>query len=85
MVLEMEYIPLFGYVCNGFYRRSIITAYNIRFSDRYIMEDFMFSFEYLTQAKSMGRFPAYIIIIYWTLISPAYRKNGNRSIMKCIA
>lgn len=58
MVLEMEYIPLFGYVCNGFYRRSIITAYNIRFSDRYIMEDFMFSFEYLTQAKSMGTIPS---------------------------
>lgn len=57
MVLEMEYIPLFGYVWNGFYRRSIITAHNIRFSERYIMEDFMFSFEYLTQAKSMGTIP----------------------------
>lgn len=56
-VLEMEYIPLFGYVWNGFYRRSIITVHNIRFSDRYIMEDFMFSFEYLTQAKSMGTIP----------------------------
>ena len=57
MALLMEYIPLFGYACNGFYRLSIINAQNIRFSDQYIMEDFMFSFEYLTYAKSMGTIP----------------------------
>lgn len=54
MALEMEYIPLFGYVWNGFYKRSIIEDHHIQFSPEYIMEDFMFSFEYLTHAKSMG-------------------------------
>ena len=57
MALEMEYIPLFGYVWNGFYKRSIIEEYHIQFSPEYIMEDFMFSFEYLTYAKSMGTIP----------------------------
>ena len=55
--LEMEYIPLFGYVCNGFYKRSIIEEHYIQFSSEYIMEDFMFSFKYLTYAKSMGLIP----------------------------
>ena len=55
--LEMEYIPLFGYVCNGFYKKSIIEEHHIQFSSEYIMEDFMFSFEYLTYAKSMGTIP----------------------------
>ena len=57
MALEMEYIPLFGYVWNGFYKRSIIEEHHIQFSSDYIMEDFMFSFEYLTYAKSMGTIP----------------------------
>ncbi|ETS92440.1 glycosyltransferase, group 2 family protein [Veillonella sp. AS16] len=57
MALEMEYIPLFGYVWNGFYRLSIINVRNIRFSDQYIMEDFIFSFEYLTYAGAMGTIP----------------------------
>lgn len=57
MALEMEYIPLFGSVCNGFYKRSIIEKYHIQFSAEYIMEDFMFSFEYLTYAESMGTIP----------------------------
>lgn len=57
MSLEMEYIPLFGYVWNGFYKRSIIEEHHIQFSSEYIMEDFMFSFEYLTYAKSMGTIP----------------------------
>lgn len=57
MVLKMEYIPLFGYVWNGFYKRSTIEKYHIKFSSEYIMEDFMFSFEYLTYAKSMGTIP----------------------------
>ena len=57
MALEMEYIPLFGYVWNGFYKRSIIEAHHIQFSAEYIMEDFMFSFEYLTHAQSMGTIP----------------------------
>lgn len=57
MALEMEYIPLFGYVWNGFYKRSIIEEHHIQFSSEYIMEDFMFSFEYLTYAKSMGTIP----------------------------
>ena len=39
MALEMEYIPLFGSVCNGFYKRSIIEKYHIQFSAEYIMED----------------------------------------------
>ncbi len=57
MALEMEYIPLFGSVCNGFYKRSIIEEHYIQFSAEYIMEDFMFSFEYLTYAESMGTIP----------------------------
>jgi glycosyltransferase len=57
MALEMEYIPLFGYVWNGFYKQSIIEEHHIKFSSDYIMEDFMFSFEYLTYAKSMGTIP----------------------------
>ena len=57
MALEMEYIPLFGYVWNGFYKQSIIEEHHIEFSSDYIMEDFMFSFEYLTYAKSMGTIP----------------------------
>ena len=57
MALEMEYIPLFGYVWNGFYKQSIIEEHHIQFSSDYIMEDFMFSFEYLTYAKSMGTIP----------------------------
>lgn len=57
MALEMEYIPLFGYSCNGFYKRSIIEVHHIQFSSEYIMEDFMFSFEYLTHAQSMGTIP----------------------------
>lgn len=57
MALEMEYIPLFGYVWNGFYKRSIIEEHHIQFSSEYIMEDFIFSFEYLTHAKSMGTIP----------------------------
>lgn len=57
MALEMEYIPLFGYVWNGFYKRSIIEEHHIQFSSDYIMEDFMFSFEYLTYAKCMGTIP----------------------------
>ena len=57
MALETEYIPLFGYVWNGFYKRSIIEEHHIQFSSEYIMEDFMFSFEYLTYAKSMGTIP----------------------------
>lgn len=57
MALEMEYIPLFGYVWNGFYKRSIIEDHHIQFSAEYIMEDFMFSFEYLTHAQSMGTIP----------------------------
>lgn len=57
IALEMEYIPLFGYVWNGFYKRSIIEDHHIQFSAEYIMEDFMFSFEYLTHAQSMGTIP----------------------------
>lgn len=57
IALALEYIPLFGYVCNGFYKRSIIENHHIQFSEEYIMEDFMFSFEYLTYAKSMGTIP----------------------------
>ena len=48
---------LCGYVWNGFYKRSIIEAHHIQFSAEYIMEDFMFSFEYLTHAQSMGMIP----------------------------
>lgn len=51
--LELEMIPLFGYVWNGVYRMDIIKQNNIQFSDQYIMEDFMFTFEYFSHCTNM--------------------------------
>ena len=54
IMLDMEKVPLFGYVWNSFYKRHIIEIFNIRFSGAYIMEDFMFSFKYLKHCSSVG-------------------------------
>lgn len=63
MALEMEYIPLFGYVWNGFYKRSIIEEHHIQFSSEYIMEDFMFSFEY-DLCKVYGDYSSCVLPLY---------------------
>lgn len=55
--LELETIPLFGYVWNSFFKRDLIDIHGIRFSSEYIMEDFMFNFDYVKHAMQMASIP----------------------------
>ena len=51
-IIELEKQMLFGYAWNKLYRRSIIKAYQIRFPDTKLYEDYFFNIEY---AKHSGR------------------------------
>lgn len=75
-ILDLESIPLFGYVWNGFFKKDIIEANNIQFSSEYIMEDFMFSILYSKYINSMTCIPniyyVYFIETSTTSLSKKY-------------
>ena len=49
---ELETIPLFGYIWNGFYRAALVKKYSLRFDERCrVNEDFFFNAEILRRAK----------------------------------
>ena len=69
-IITLEKQMLFGYVWNKLYRRSIIMANNIRFTDTKLYDDYFFNIEY---AKHSGR------IITLKQIGYLYNKDdGNR-------
>ncbi|WP_427113182.1 glycosyltransferase family 2 protein [Megasphaera sueciensis] len=53
-MIEMELIPLFGYVWNAFYRVDIIQKEKIKFNERYaVNEDFIFNIMYFKVIKNL--------------------------------
>lgn len=51
-IVEMEEIPLFGYVWNGIYLRELIETYMIRFDENLkVNEDFKFNIDFISGAK----------------------------------
>ena len=51
-IVRMELIPLFGYLCNGIYRTSIISQYHLRLNENYrVNEDFDFNIRYFKYVK----------------------------------
>ena len=53
-VVDMEQIPLFGYIWNGVYRRNIVRENRLRFdSTLKVNEDFDFNLQYLPFVKKM--------------------------------
>ncbi|MBQ7497273.1 MAG: hypothetical protein IJU00_05505, partial [Selenomonas sp.] len=52
--VEMECIPLFGYVWNGFYKRRLLLEHGIEFNTAYkVNEDFDFNIQYLKCCRNM--------------------------------
>lgn len=52
--LELEQIPLFGYLWNTFYKREIVINRNIQFNEVYsVNEDFDFNIQYLMNINSL--------------------------------
>ena len=70
-IITLENQMLFGFAWNKLYRRSIITANNIRFTDTKLHEDFFFNIEY---AKHSGR------IITLKQIGYLYNKGDGNSV-----
>lgn len=56
-LLQLESMPLFGYVCNSIFKRQIIESHKLYFDSQYIMEDFIFTFSYFKVSSSMGMIP----------------------------
>lgn len=53
-IINMERIPLFGYLWNGFYRIDIIKENNILFDEKCtVNEDFVFNIEYIAYIKNL--------------------------------
>lgn len=53
-ILEMEKIPLFGYLWNSFYKVNIITVNNICFNEECIVnEDFSFNIKYISHINNL--------------------------------
>lgn len=53
-IVCMEEIPLFGYMCNGFYKRKIINKYDIKVDEsRKVNEDFVFNIDYFSHIESL--------------------------------
>ena len=53
-VIDMEQIPLFGYIWNGAYKTDIIKCHNLRFNKSLtVNEDFAFNIQYLPFVKTM--------------------------------
>lgn len=51
-IVELETVPLFGYIWNGFYRASLIKKFSIRFDvHRRVNEDFFFNAEFFRHVK----------------------------------
>ena len=51
-IVELETVPLFGYVWNGFYRAALIKKYSVRFDvARRVNEDFFFNAEFFRRVK----------------------------------
>lgn len=52
--LKLERYPLFGYVCNTFYKSNIINDNNIKFNNTLAMnEDFDFNIQYINYTNNM--------------------------------
>lgn len=53
-IVRMEMIPLFGYVCNGFYSKNIIDKYGIFFDEKLkVNEDFDFNIRFFKYVESL--------------------------------
>ncbi len=51
-IVELETIPLFGYIWNGIYRAALIKKFSIRFDEaRRVNEDFFFNAEFFRHVK----------------------------------
>ena len=51
-IVELETIPLFGYIWNGIYRAALIKKFSIRFDEsRRVNEDFFFNAEFFRRVK----------------------------------
>lgn len=47
-IVELESIPLFGYMCNGFYKTKLIRKHQLKFNEKLLVnEDFDFNLEFL--------------------------------------
>lgn len=52
--INMEQLPLFGYLCNGVYKRSIIAENRLALDEKLrVNEDFAFNLEYFKYVKKM--------------------------------
>lgn len=75
-IIEMEQMPLFGYVCNGFYKSSIIKSHALSFStDLKVNEDFFFNLCYFSYVDTM-------ICLKQTAYHYAKRVNNSLSTKK---
>lgn len=53
-MVEMELIPLFGYIWNTFYRTNIIKMQQLKFNEKYtVNEDFIFNIMYFKAVKNL--------------------------------
>lgn len=53
-IINMEKIPLFGYLWNGFYRIDIIKANQVLFDEKCMVnEDFVFNINYISYIKNL--------------------------------
>ena len=51
-IVELETLPLFGYVWNGFYRAETLEKHSVRFDcNRRVNEDFFFNIEFFRHAR----------------------------------
>lgn len=54
MIIDLEQLPLFGYVCNGFYSMKLIKLHHLKFDVKLkVNEDFSFNLQYFNYVKTM--------------------------------